>query len=258
VSAHVAAMLVTPIKGLRVSGRDEVVVGPAGVEDNRRFLLLDTAGRMVNGKRLGALQALTADFSPPHERLAIHFPDGTVVSGEPLPGAPATARFFSSAMAVREIAGPWSAALSEFLGEQVTLVRSELDAGAVDRGASGAVSLISQATLARVAAAAGVQALDARRFRMLFEVDGVGAHEEDDWLGVPLRIGEAVVTPNGHVGRCLVTTLDPDSGVRDIATLDALAVYREGTATTEPLACGIYGRVEQPGVVRVGDAVTPA
>jgi hypothetical protein len=251
-------MLVTPIKGLRVSGRSELVVGPAGVEENRRFLLLDAGGSMVNGKRLGSLQALTADYSTREERLEIRFPDGAVVSGEPRPGPRRSARFFSSTMPVREVDGPWSAALSEFLGVPVTLVRSELVAGAVDRGSSGAVSLISQATLARVATAAGVETLDGRRFRMLFEVDGVGPHEEDGWLGVPLRIGEAVVTPRGHVGRCLVTTLDPESGRRDIATLDALAAYRGDAGTTEPLACGVYGLVEQPGVVRLGDAVAPA
>jgi len=249
-------MLVTPIKGLRVSERSEVMVGACGVVDNRRFLLLDAAGRMVNGKRLGALQTLTADYDPSTRRLDIGFPDGTLVSGEPLPGAPLTARFFSSAMAARVVDGPWSAALSEYLGEHVTLVRSELDAGAVDRGADGAVSLISRGTLERLAGAAGVRTLDARRFRMLFEIDGLAPHGEDAWIGVRVQIGEAVIVPRGHVGRCLVTGRDPDSGVSDIATLDALAGYREDAGTTEPLAAGVYGEVEQPGVVRVGDAVT--
>ena len=90
---------------------------------------------------------------------------------------------------------------------------------------------------------------------MLFEIDGVGPHEEDDWLGRALRIGAATVIPRGHVGRCMVTKLDPDSGIRDLETLDAIASYRSGIATTEPLACGIYGTVLEPGTVRVGDAV---
>ena len=64
-----------------------------------------------------------------------------------------------------------------------------------------------------------------------------------------------MITLRGHVGRCVVTTRDPESGMRDLDTLGALASYRSGIATTEPLACGVYGEVLEPGTVRVGDAV---
>jgi hypothetical protein len=90
---------------------------------------------------------------------------------------------------------------------------------------------------------------------MLFEIDGTTAHEEDGWLERTVAIGDAKVTLQGHVGRCLVTKLDPDTGVRDLETLDILASYRRGVATTEPLACGVYGTVLAPGTVRVGDSV---
>jgi uncharacterized protein YcbX len=255
VSARVATILVTPIKGLRVQPRSEVLVGPGGVAEDRRFLLLDSSGRMVNGKRLGELQALRAEYLPEEPRLEIVLPDGTLVSGAPRAGRRATARFFSSEMAVREVEGPWSQAISEHVGEPLRLVESDLEAGAVDRGAAGAVSLVSTATLARLARAAGIPTLDGRRLRMLFEIDGVDAHEEDAWLARPLRVGEAIVTLGGHVGRCIVTTRDPQSGERDLATLDALAGYRRDAQTTEPLACGVYGEVNRPGLVRVGDAV---
>jgi uncharacterized protein YcbX len=67
---------------------------------------------------------------------------------------------------------------------------------------------------------------------------------------------EARVRFGGHVGRCLVTSRDPETGVIDLPTLDALGWYRTHLDTTEPLAFGVYGRVEQPGTIRVGDAVT--
>ncbi len=92
---------------------------------------------------------------------------------------------------------------------------------------------------------------------MLFEIDGIGAHEEDGWLGAEVRIGEARVVFNGDVGRCVVTSRDPDTGVADLATLATLAAYRpEGK--TERLPFGIYGAVVVPGQVRVGDAVVPS
>ena len=98
--------------------------------------------------------------------------------------------------------------------------------------------------------------VDGRRFRMLLEIDGVGAHEEDKWIGGEVQAGDAVLRFNGDVGRCVVTSHDPDLGVTDLDTLGTLARYRR-EGRTEPLPFGVYGSVVSPGRVRVGDAVVP-
>jgi MOSC domain-containing protein YiiM len=46
--------------------------------------------------------------------------------------------------------------------------------------------------------------------------------------------------------------------VPDLDTLAALASYRKELVTSEPLAFGVWARVVQAGVVRVGDAVYTA
>ena len=46
---------------------------------------------------------------------------------------------------------------------------------------------------------------------------------------------------------------DPDTGVPDLDTLRILARYRP-TGGVEPLPIGVWGHVEQPGIVRVGDS----
>ena len=96
--------------------------------------------------------------------------------------------------------------------------------------------------------------VDGRRFRMLFELDGAAAHEEDTWDRV--QIGEAVVRVAGPVPRCAVTTQDPDSGVRTLDTLAGIKAYR-GLRDGKNLDFGVYFDVEQPGRVRVGDAIQP-
>lgn len=253
-TARVVAVVVAPVKGLRAIARDAVELGDRGVRENRRFFLIDGDDQMVNAKRLRTLQAVVADYSEADRSLSLRFPDGKVVTATVEPGARLQPRFFSTKVAAVEVVGPWSAALSAHVGQPVRLVESEW--GAVDRGPEGTVSLISRASIERVSQAAGLdRPIDARRFRMLFQIDGTAAHEEDEWLGRPLRIGAATVIMRGHVGRCLVTKLDPESGIRDVETLDALASYRGDAATTEPLACGVYGTVLEPGSVRVGDAV---
>ena len=154
------------------------------------------------------------------------------------------------------VVGPWQDALSDFAGQPLTLLWA--DEPVPDRSRSGGtVSLVSRGSLERLREEAGVdEPVDGRRFRMLLEIDGVGAHEEDDWIGREVRAGDAVLRFNGDVGRCVVTSHDPDRGVTDLDTLGVLARYRR-EGRTEPLPFGVYGSVVSPGRVRVGDAVVP-
>jgi MOSC domain-containing protein YiiM len=41
-----------------------------------------------------------------------------------------------------------------------------------------------------------------------------------------------------------------------VPTLDILGSYRDGIESTEPLPFGVWGRVVEPGTVRVGDEVS--
>ena len=93
---------------------------------------------------------------------------------------------------------------------------------------------------------------------MLFEIDGVDAHGEDGWIKQPVRIGAALVRLRGDVGRCAITTQNPETGVPDFDTLRTLAAYRPVTANEagkKHLAFGVYGEVVEPGEVTLGDRV---
>ena len=90
---------------------------------------------------------------------------------------------------------------------------------------------------------------------MLIEIDGIGAHDEDMWVGQSCGIGEAQVRFEGHVGRCAITTRNPESGVVDVPTLKLLGRYRRDLETTEPIPFGIYGSVIAPGTIELGDPV---
>jgi uncharacterized protein YcbX len=258
VEGRLARISIAPVKALHVVNPDEVQLGTAGVAGDRRFWLVDANRKLVNGKGHPELMRVHPEWDETSRRLALTFPDGSVVDGAVEPGEPFAAQLYGTPHPSRTVPGPWQEALSEFAGEALTLLWSE--GGAQDRGRDrgGWASVVSRGSLERLReAACSAEPVDGRRFRMLFEIDGVEAHEEDGWIGSRVAIGDAVVVPIGDVGRCVVTTCDPDTGISDLDTLKLLAGYRpEGV--TEPLPLGVYCDVAVPGRVRVGDAVHPA
>jgi uncharacterized protein YcbX len=249
----VAQLAVTPVKGMRMRVVSAIELEARGARGDRCFCIIDERNRLVNGKQLGQLQAVVADYDVAGAELTLHFPDGRRVRAAVKYEGAVTMRFFSHACEARALRGPWSQALSELGGRPLRLVAPEIGA---DRGRRGAASLISSASIERLAEVAGEDSVDARRFRMLIEVDGVAAHEEDRWVGSRARVGEALLALHGNVGRCLITSRDPDTGEVDLPTLDVLRSYRNHVVATEPLPFGIYGEVLEPGGVRVGDAIT--
>jgi len=253
---HVRGLLIAPIKGLRVTARDELLLEPGGVRENRRFYLVDDSGRMVNGKQIGELSALRAEYHDAERSLTLTLPDGEHISGPVQVGEEIEVRFFRMTVRAPVVLGPWSQAISDHVGRALRLIEAYPGRKGVDRGNQGTVSLVSRASLHRLAGVAGNGGeIDPRRFRMLVEIDGVDPHGEDGWVGHRVRLGDALVSFNGHVGRCLVTSRDPDTGVIDLPTLDLLREYRSEEEATEPLPFGIYGEVIEPGAVRVGDPV---
>jgi uncharacterized protein YcbX len=251
----VSRLAIAPVKGTRLSTVERIELGLAGVRENRRFYVIDVRDRMVNAKTLGALQTVVAAYWEPDRRLALTFPDGRTTIDEVVLGDEVQTRFYSRTVAARLVEGPWSSLLSEHVGRPLRLVEP-VEGGATDRIGKGPASLISRASLDRLASEAGVAELDPRRFRMLIEIDGVAANHEDRWVGRRARVGEALIAWGGHVGRCLITSRDPDTGEIDLPTLDLLGGYRGAVDSTEPLPFGIYGRVVEPGTIALGDAVT--
>jgi uncharacterized protein YcbX len=254
---RVSRISIAPVKGLALRRVDEVELGPRGVVENRRLHLVDSAGRFINGKRAIRLSLVASELDMATRTLTLEFPEGGRVTGTLELGETIETVFFGRPAPGRLVAGPWSAALSAWSGIDLRLVMPDEPGAAVDRGSRAGVTIVSAASVADLARMGGVEALDSRRFRMLLEVDGAEAYEEDAWIGRRVRIGEAIVQPLGNVGRCMVTTRDPVTAERDFDTLGVLARYRGEIDTTEPLPLGVVGEVVTTGRVRVGDAVVP-
>jgi uncharacterized protein YcbX len=253
----VARISIAPVKGLGLVHPESVTLERHGVRENRRFHIVDAAGQRFNQLRSGALVQIRPDYDAESERLTLRFPDGSVADGEVLLGAEVTTDFYGRPVDGNYVEGPWSAALSEWADRPLRLVQSPPGL-AVDRD-RGHVSLISTASLAELGRNADrSEPVDGRRFRMLFELDGCEPHEEDGWVRRHLRIGEATVRMRGDVGRCAITTQNPETGEPDLDTLRTIFAYRgvtENEAGQRHLPFGVYGEVTEPGRVTVGDPV---
>jgi uncharacterized protein len=93
--------------------------------------------------------------------------------------------------------------------------------------------------------------MDKRRFRANVYVDLTSAQgfAENDFVGRSLRIGpKVVVTILERDPRCMMITLDPDTGEKTPAILKKVAQAHDGMA-------GVYGAVMVEGMLHKGDPV---
>jgi hypothetical protein len=117
---------------------------------------------------------------------------------------------------------------------------------------AGRVTLHGRGSLQALQAALETEVSELR-FRSNIAVDGLGAWEEQNWVGRKIRIGAVefdVVKPKT---RCLATHANPKSGERDMPILTTLTqkIGQENpTFAVAMLPSGAGGQI------RVGDQVT--
>jgi uncharacterized protein YcbX len=250
----VSLLSTTPVKGLALHHPRSVRLERDGVPGNREFFLVDPTGRLFNASKHGPLMRIAARFESLDgaERLSLRFPDGSEVADEVRLGDASPTNFWGRPVPGRVVEGQFSAALSEYIGRPVRLVRAVERGGAFD---VEVVTLLSEASVQELGRQAAVPGLDGRRFRMLLTLAGCEPHEEDTWEGRRFRVGTAALRIGGPVPRCVITTKDPDTGERDFDTLREVKRYR-GVVDGD-VNFGVYASVEEPGTVSVGDELEP-
>jgi uncharacterized protein len=90
------------------------------------------------------------------------------------------------------------------------------------------------------------------RFRPNLVVEGAPAWAEDGWLGRRLRVGEVVFRVVKPCDRCVLTTVDPETGEKGRQPLKILGKRRR---FPEGLLFGVNLIPDMTGSIRVGDEV---
>jgi uncharacterized protein YcbX len=248
----VAQLSIAPVRSLGLQHPTEIDVTEVGVVEDRRFFLTNDANRLIDQLIVFKLVQVASQTDPEATTLWLRFPDGSVVEGDVELGEAVETPIHGRTGVGRRVLGPWSEALSDFVGMPIHVIRCDRPGG-TRRG--NPTSLISDGSLRELAAHAGVDWVDGRRFRMLINLEGAQAHEEDGWIGRQIGIGEAVLHVTKPDGRCAMTTHDPDTGEPDLDTVRTIISYR-GLREGKHADLGVLADVVRPGRIRVGDEVT--
>lgn len=87
------------------------------------------------------------------------------------------------------------------------------------------------------------------RWRINLTLEGLAPWEEFDWIGKRIRVGTAELEVRDPIVRCMMTTANPENGVRDTDTLGAL---QDGWGHQN---FGVYAEVVTSGDLRNGDDI---
>lgn len=257
-----------PVKSCRGQALDSAVVEPQGLAGDRRWMLVDAAGAAVTAREVNRLVLVHPEITATGLRLTapgvapIEVPAPDRSTQVPVamwssrftaaPAGPEADAWFSATLEVDvrlvHLDDPLRRPTSPDFGEPGDRV-SMADGYPLLVTTEESLAALNDEVLA--GAPTGRDPLPMTRFRPNVVVRGRPAWSEDDWRVV--RIGEATFRAVKGCARCVLTTIDPDTGVREKEPVRSLARIRRYDAKTW---FGVNLVPDTPGTtIRVGDEV---
>lgn len=257
-----------PVKSLRGESLDEALVEPWGLVGDRRWMLVDPDGDAITAREVNAMLLLRPEITGDGLRVsATDFP--TLETPTPSPDEQVPVSVFDSHVTAAPAGPEADAWFTKALGRPARLVHlddprrraTDPHFGETDDRVSFAdgypLLLATEESLAALndvvvdGARTGGEPLPMTRFRPNLVVAGFEPWAEDDWRRI--RVGEAVFRAVKGCARCVMTSVDPETGVRGKEPIASLAQVRRWDGATW-FAVNLVP--DSPGaIVRVGDDV---
>ena len=267
VSARIARLFVYPIKSCAGVEVDEVLLTETGLEFDRAWMVVDTAGRFVSQRELPRMALIKPQLrlddlvlrAP--GMLALHLALGAVEGPvevtvwddrvKAYDMGDVAAQWFSDFLNTgadgKRVAAPQNLRLVRFDPEQRRLSRLMWTGGleATNLFSDGfPVLVLSEASLDGLnerLAAAGHDAVGIERFRPNIVLSGVDAHDEDrlDELLIATNEGTAKLKMVKPCPRCPIPNIDPATAESSPAVSDTLQPYRQVAAVGGAIAFGM-------------------
>lgn len=258
---QIHSLYIYPVKSLAGIQVDSFDMDDFGPEGDRRWMIVDEERRFVTQRSYPQLARIQARFS--EGRAEVDIP------GEGIFRLQSTEETFPVLVwrdwvKARLGESDASDALSRFCGQAFRFVYMadetfrRVDADRVGEYrrvgfADGFPFLITNLASLEELNGRLEQPVTMRRFRPNIVVEGAEPWAEDDWR--ELQIGERQFRLVKPCSRCIMTTVDPDRGLKDPSSqpLRTLSGYRR---TGEGVIFGMNAIHDQPGSIRVGDPVS--
>ena len=268
-SVALASIHIYPLKAARGVDLDDALVEPCGLAGDRRWLLVDGAGRFISQREEPAMARVVVQYTGPGAGISVSSAGhGEMSFMAPLPetGAELLAVTVWGSTVLAATAGRDAAKwFSAYLGRPARLVflddptRRPVDPGyarpqdVVSFADGFPLLLTNTASLDQLGdwlTQSGAARVPMNRFRPNVVVTGAQPWAEDRWRRV--MIGEVPFRVAKPCGRCVVTTTDQRTGERGSQPLKMLGRRRRfGKA----LVFGQNMIPDGPGVIRTGDPV---
>ena len=267
-AAHLTSIHRFPVKSCRGTAVASAAVDRWGLTGDRRWMVVDEDGVVITAREVNRMLLVEPEITATGLRLTA--PDLPVLEvAEPDPAAQLPVGIWDSQLTAAAADPEADAWFSKAMGRAARLVHlddpmrrptnpefSEPD-DRVSFADGYPLLLATEASLAalndEVLASSPVERepLPMTRFRPNVVVTGVDAWAEDDWRRI--RIGDAVFRAVKGCDRCVLTTIDPDTAVREKEPIRSLARIRRWDGATW---FGINLVPDTYGVtIRVGDGL---
>ena len=244
-----------PVKSMRGEELNEVFAGFAGVYGDRVAAFHSSTTRKglpyLTAREQRRMLTLRPRFRDP-EKAAVppNLPDAERLGATPL--------YADRAELALDVETPDGRTLALDDPALIEILRAGIEAQdpltlrRSDRALTDArpVSLISLQSIKQLSDETGLE-IDQRRFRanIYLDLTKEEGFAEDRFVGRSLRIGaKTTLTVVGRDSRCMIITLDPETGEKEPAVLKTVAQKHEGRA-------GVYAVVLVEGIIRRGDPV---
>lgn len=260
---NIHSLFVYPVKslsGIQVSSFSLDDFGPVG---DRRWMIVNSERRFVTQRQLPELARIETKLHP-DGRVSVDIPGQGQQSFLTPGNREARVLVWQDWVKAVYAEGEVSELLSHFCGMKLDFVYMpeesfrRVDAGRVTEYrrvsfADGFPLLVANLSSLDELNARLEHPVDIRRFRPNIVIEGASPWEEDRWRA--LAIGNVRFSLVKPCSRCVMTTVDPDTGHKapDMQPLRTLGQYRR---TPDGVIFGMNAIHESPGAISVGDPVT--